>query len=149
LCGLTTETDPIRWKREQRPMRDRMKPLQLGINYGMGVPSLARGLQRHPLIASDFIERHKRRYPRYWWWRENQAVTAMLERRTESVFGWPLRVSMICSREPLSEKVAAEDALRMEIAAFVENHIEALVNALVHIAVVDAHTPPPIRARAK
>jgi len=56
---------------------------------------------------------------------------------------------MICSREPLSEKVAAEDALRMEIAAFVENHIEALVNALVHIAVVDAHTPPPIRARAK
>jgi DNA polymerase I len=93
LCGLTTETDPIRWKREQRPMRDRMKPLQLGINYGMGVPSLARGLQRHPLIASDFIERHKRRYPQYWWWRENQAVTAMLERRTESVFGWPLHVS--------------------------------------------------------
>jgi DNA polymerase I len=93
LCGLTTETDPIRWKREQRPMRDRMKPLQLGINYGMGVPSLARGLQRHPLIASDFIERHKRRYPQYWRWRENQAVTAMLERRTESVFGWPLHVS--------------------------------------------------------
>src|SRR5262249_42696410 len=30
LCGLTIETDPIRWKREQRPMRDRMKPLQLG-----------------------------------------------------------------------------------------------------------------------
>jgi DNA polymerase I len=93
LCGLTTETDPIRWKREQRPMRDRMKPLQLGINYGMGVPSLARGLQRHPLIASDFIERHKRRYPRYWWWREAQAVNAMLKRRTESVFGWPMRIS--------------------------------------------------------
>jgi hypothetical protein len=29
-----------------------MKPLELGINYGMGVPSLARGLNRHPLIAS-------------------------------------------------------------------------------------------------
>ena len=101
LCGLTAETDPIRWKREQRPMRDRMKPLQLGINYGMGVPSLARGLQRHPLIASDFIERHKRRYPRYWWWRENQATTAMLERRTESVFGWPLHVSTSPNRRTL------------------------------------------------
>ena len=51
--------------------------------------------------------------------------------------------------EPLSEKVAAEDALRMELAAFVENHIETLINALVHIAIVDPHTPPPIRARAK
>jgi DNA polymerase I len=93
LCGLTTETDPVRWKREQRAMRDSMKPLQLGILYGMGVPTLAHGLQRHPVIAGDFIERHKRRYPRFWWWREEQAQVAMLERRTESVFGWPLRIS--------------------------------------------------------
>jgi DNA polymerase I len=59
----------------------------------MGVPTLAHGLQRHPVIAGDFIERHKRRYPRFWWWREEQAQVAMLERRTESVFGWPLRIS--------------------------------------------------------
>ena len=63
LCGLTDDPDPIRWKKQNRPMRDRMKPLQLAINYGMGVPSLARGLDRHPLIASEIIERHKRRYP--------------------------------------------------------------------------------------
>src|SRR5262249_16915045 len=36
LCGITDDPDPIRWKRENRPQRDRMKPLQLGINYGMG-----------------------------------------------------------------------------------------------------------------
>ena len=70
-----------------------MKPLQLGINYGMGVPSLARGLDRHPLIASDIIERHQRTYPRFWQWRENMVQAAMLERRIESVFGWPLRIS--------------------------------------------------------
>jgi hypothetical protein len=63
LCGLTVETDPIKWKKNNPEMRNRMKPLQLGINYGMGVPSLARGLDRHPLIASEIIERHKRRYP--------------------------------------------------------------------------------------
>ena len=40
-----------------------MKPLQLGINYGMGVRSLARGLDRHPLIGSEVIIRHQRRYP--------------------------------------------------------------------------------------
>jgi DNA polymerase I-like protein with 3'-5' exonuclease and polymerase domains len=59
----------------------------------MGVPSLARGLNRHPLIASEIIERHKRTYPRFWEWRANMVRTAMLERRIESVLGWPLRIS--------------------------------------------------------
>ena len=49
-----------------------MKSLQLAINYGMGVPSLARGLNRHPLIASGIIEQHRREYPRYWEWRDDQ-----------------------------------------------------------------------------
>jgi DNA polymerase I-like protein with 3'-5' exonuclease and polymerase domains len=93
MCGLTDDPDPIRWKTLNRPQRDRMKPLQLGINYGMGVPSLARGLDRHPLIASEIIERHKRRYPRFWQWRAETVQAAMLERRIESVFGWPLRIT--------------------------------------------------------
>jgi hypothetical protein len=93
LCGLTDDPDPIRWKKLNRPMRDRMKPLQLGINYGMGVPSLARGLDRHPLIASEIIERHKRRYPRFWQWRAGIVQAAMLERHIESVLGWPLYLS--------------------------------------------------------
>jgi len=93
LCGLTDEVDPIKWKKNCPEMRNRMKPLQLGVNYGMGVPSLARGLDRHPLIASEIIERHKRRYPRFWQWRTEMVRTAMLERRIESVFGWPLYIS--------------------------------------------------------
>jgi DNA polymerase I-like protein with 3'-5' exonuclease and polymerase domains len=67
--------------------------LQLGINYGMGVPSLARGLDRHPLIASGILEQHRRTYPDFWKWRANMVQTAMLERRIESVFGWPLYIS--------------------------------------------------------
>jgi DNA polymerase-1 len=93
LCGLTTDTNPVRWKREYPEMRQRMKSLQLGINYGMGVASLAAGLDRHPVIASDFIERHKRRYPRFWEWRDSQVQAALLGRRIESVFGWPLRLT--------------------------------------------------------
>jgi DNA polymerase family A len=93
LCGLTNDPNPVRWKNDHRDVRDRMKPLQLAINYGMGVPSLARGLNRHPLIASAIIERHRREYPRFWQWRENMVETAMLERKIESVFGWPLRIS--------------------------------------------------------
>jgi DNA polymerase I len=93
MCGLTKDHDPQRWKRENPMMRQRMKGLQLGINYGMGVPSLARGIDRHPLIASGIIERHRRTYPRFWEWRANMVQTSLLERRIESVFGWPLRIS--------------------------------------------------------
>ena len=93
ICGITQDPDPQRWKKQDPTMRQRMKGLQLGINYGMGVPSLARGLDRHPLIASGIIERHRRSYPRFWEWRADIVQTAMLERQINSVFGWPLRIS--------------------------------------------------------
>jgi DNA polymerase-1 len=93
LCGLTYGLDLKSWKAQKPDVRQRMKSLQLGITYGMGVPSLAKGLDRHPLIASTIIERHKRRYPRFWQWRENLVQAAMLDRRIESVFGWPLHLS--------------------------------------------------------
>ena len=93
VCGFTDDPDPLRWKTTNPEMRQRMKALQLGINYGMGVPSLARGLNRHPLIASGIIERHRRSYPRFWQWRDDQVVQAALKRRIESVFGWPLRIT--------------------------------------------------------
>jgi DNA polymerase I len=51
--GLTTDIDRHRWKKQEPDMRQRMKGLQLGINYGMGVPSLARGLNRHPLRSAS------------------------------------------------------------------------------------------------
>ena len=93
LCGLTQDPDPVRWKSENQTMRQRMKALQLAIGYGMGVPSLARGLNRHPLIASYIIQRHQRTYSRFWEWRENEVQTAMLTRRMETQFGWPLSLS--------------------------------------------------------
>jgi DNA polymerase-1 len=101
LCGLTNDPDPIHWKKENRAVRDRMKPLQLGINYGMGVRSLAKGLNRHPLIASAVIQRHKQIYPRFWQWREEVVQYAMLARRIESSHGWPLRISSAPNKRTL------------------------------------------------
>ena len=92
-CGFTDDLDPQHWKKNNTEMRNRMKRLQLAINYGMGVPSLAKGLNSHPLIASSIIEKHRRIYPRYWQWREDMVNAAMLRREMRSVFGWPLRIS--------------------------------------------------------
>jgi hypothetical protein len=91
--GLTKDTDRQRWKRNNQTQRQRMKSLQLGINYGMGVPALAKGLNQHPLVACNLIERHRRKYARFWQWRDEQVQNAMLERRINSVFGWPLHIS--------------------------------------------------------
>jgi DNA polymerase-1 len=91
--GLTTDPDRHHWKKCEPEMRQRMKALQLGINYGMGVPSLAKGLNRHPLIASNLIEQHRRTYPKFWQWRDDQVQVAMLKRGCESVFGWPLHIT--------------------------------------------------------
>jgi hypothetical protein len=91
--GLTKDPDRKRWKDNNQKQRQRMKSLQLGINYGMGVPSLAKGLNQHPLIASNLIEGHRRKYAQYWRWREDQVWKAMLDRRIESIFGWPLHIT--------------------------------------------------------
>jgi DNA polymerase-1 len=93
LCGLTDDPDSEHWKKYNPTMRARMKALQLGINYGMGVPSLARGLDRHPLVAHAIIDKHQRAYPRFWEWRANAVQCAMLERKMETTFGWPLYLS--------------------------------------------------------
>jgi DNA polymerase I-like protein with 3'-5' exonuclease and polymerase domains len=92
-AGLTYDTDLAHWKKHSRAQRDKMKSLQLGINYGMSVPSLAKGLDRHPVIASGLIEQHKRLHPQFWEWRDNQVSNAMLARRIETEFGWPLHIS--------------------------------------------------------
>ncbi len=91
--GLTADPDQKHWKDNDPEMRQRMKSLQLGINYGMGVRSLAKGLDSHPLIASSLIETHRRVHPRFWEWRAQQVQNAMLDRRIETVFGWPLHLS--------------------------------------------------------
>jgi DNA polymerase-1 len=100
-CGFTDDPDPVHWKQNNPEMRNRMKRLQLAINYGMGVPSLAKGLDRHPLIASGIIERYRRAYSRCSEWREDVVNTAMIRREMRSVFGWPLRISTSPNRRTL------------------------------------------------
>ena len=95
MCGLTTlEAKPWKATDAGKVQRQQMKAAQLGINYGMGVLSLARSLGRHPIIGSEVIIRHRQRYPRFWAWRAGIVERAMLERVIESEFdGWPLHLS--------------------------------------------------------
>jgi hypothetical protein len=55
----------------------------------------------HPLIASGIIETHRRTYPRFWQWRDEMVLSAMLNRRIESVFGWPLQITASPNRRAI------------------------------------------------
>ena len=93
MCGLTNLDIPT-WKDQCKDQRQRMKALQLGLNYGMGVRSLARGLDRHPLIASEVTLRHRDRYKQYYVWRADMVEQTMLDRKIESEYdGWQLHLS--------------------------------------------------------
>jgi hypothetical protein len=100
-AGLTDDQDAKHWKADCEEMRDRMKTLCLGISYGMGVPSIARKLNRHPLIASGLLELHRRKYSPFWEWREQQMWQAKVSRRMQADDGWPLLITTSPNRNTL------------------------------------------------
>jgi DNA polymerase I len=131
--GLTKERDIKVWKAGSPTQRQRMKALQLGLNYGMGVPALAKGLDRHPLIASGFIERHKRTYSRFWEWREQYADAAMLARSAESVFGWKVRLTTGPNRRTIYNHPAQSGGAEMlRLAAVWLCEADLVPSMLVH-----------------
>ena len=60
---------------------------------GWASQAFARGLDRHPCVASEVVERHKRRYPVFWQYRADMVQTAMLSREIRSIDGWPLCIT--------------------------------------------------------
>jgi DNA polymerase I len=133
MCGVTTDRDRKHWKDNNQEDRQRMKALQLGINYGMGVPSLARGLDRHPLIASAIIEQHRRTYPHFWEWRDNMVQCAMLDRKIETVFGWPLYLSSSPNKKTLYNfPMQGNGAEMLRLAAWRLCEAGIVPNMLVH-----------------
>jgi DNA polymerase I len=128
LCGLTNDLEA-----QQPEVRQRMKSLQLAINYGMGVPSLSKGLNRHPLIASTIIELHKQRYSRFWQWRADMVQSAMFERRMETVFGWPLYISSSPNKRTLYNfPMQGNGAEMLRLAAWRLCEADIIPNTLIH-----------------
>ncbi len=73
--------------------RDRFKECCLGVQYGMGLDSLAKQIKQQPAHARELLELYRRTYPRYWEWSDQAEVDGMLGGSIQTVFGWPLRTS--------------------------------------------------------
>jgi hypothetical protein len=57
MCGLTDDENAVSWGKQNPAVRQQMKKIQLGINYGMGVASLARGI--NPAPADQGRDHHR------------------------------------------------------------------------------------------
>ena len=100
-CGLTADEDRVRWKKNNPDQRQQMKALALGINYGMGLRSIANNLGMHPLAAAEILDRHKRTYRRFYEWREAVADAAIVNKFITTKYGWTLRLGADPNRRTL------------------------------------------------
>jgi hypothetical protein len=97
-AGMTTERNKIAWMStpEGKSLRQRLKSMYLAINYGMGVPSLARKLNRHPLVAAAFFDMHRQKYRQFWSWPRKY----ILERNARSPHGERRRLAIADYQQP-------------------------------------------------
>ena len=116
----------------------------------MGVRSLSRGLNRHPLIGSEVIIRHQRKYPRFWEWRAGMVERAMLERVIVSEFdGWPLHLSTSPNKRTLYNfPMQAGGAEMLRLAANRLCEADLVPSMLVHDGILlELDNEEQVRAR--
>jgi DNA polymerase I-like protein with 3'-5' exonuclease and polymerase domains len=131
-------------------MRNRMKILQLAVSYGQSVSSLARGINRHPLIASGIIEQHKQTYSRFWEWRAEVIQQAMLERRIETSHGWPLHISTSPNQRTLGNfKLQGGGAEMLRWATVQLCEVGIVPCMLIHDGILFEETNPEKLAHAR
>lgn len=95
------------------PLRERVKVVCLGVLYGMQATTLATVLGIAPVEATELLQRHRRTYPRFWWWSEATVSAAFSRNRLSSVFGWPMRVTSSTKPTSLSNFPAQSNGAEM------------------------------------
>jgi DNA polymerase-1 len=80
-------------KASHKTIRDQCKACVLGVNYGMGVESLAVRIGRPIAEAAAVLSAFYRAYPVYTEWSARVIDMALLRKRQVTKFGWPIRVT--------------------------------------------------------
>lgn len=73
-------------------VRELFKTCALGVQYGMGIDTLAFRINRPRGEAHHLLALHRRTYPKFWRWSDAAVDFAMFRNHIDSVFGWRLRI---------------------------------------------------------
>lgn len=88
-------------KSSHRDDRKRFKSCLIGIQYGMGVYSLAQRLNVPRREAKRLLALHKATFPTYWRWSRAVVNTAIRDCRLQSTLGWKINVGPKPNRRSL------------------------------------------------
>jgi hypothetical protein len=118
-------------------VRDLFKTCVLGVNYGMGVVSLARRIKRPLAHARELLGYHKQVYRRFWRWAEQVQDQAMLTGRLRAAFGWQVNVGVNSNWRSLRNfpcQANGSEMLRLALSLAVERGVRVV--APVHDAML-------------
>jgi DNA polymerase-1 len=101
-----------------RIARDNVKPISIGINYGMSKYGAAAQSKKSLAWAASAIASHNHAYPVFTQWQHDMSTQARFDERISTVFGWPMAVHAETRRGTLLNfPMQANGAEMMRLAA--------------------------------
>jgi DNA polymerase I len=118
-----------------RAVRDAVKPLSLGVNYGMSKYGAAAQSGKSLLWAANMLASHRHAYPVFTQWQHDTVTQALFDQRIVSALGWPMAVHAETSKRTLLNfpaQAGGADCMRLAAIAAYEAGIR--IAAPVHDA---------------
>jgi DNA polymerase-1 len=119
-------------KRSHGSVRDAVKPISLGVNYGMSKYGAAAASGKSLLWAAEVLASHRHAYPVFTQWQHDSVIQAMFDGRIVSPLGWPMAVHAETGRRTLlnyPEQAGGADCMRLAAIAAHEAGIQVLAPA--------------------
>lgn len=118
-----------------RPIRDEVKPISLGVNYGMSKYGAAAATGKSLLWAAETLASHRHAYPVFAQWQQNTVTQALFDERIVSPLGWPMAVHAETNKRTLLNYLhQAGGADCMRLAAIAAHEAGIKIIAVAHDA---------------
>jgi DNA polymerase-1 len=122
-------------KRSHGPVRDAVKPISLGVNYGMSKYGAAAASGKSLLWAAETLARHRHAYPVFAQWQQDTVTQALFDQRIVSPLGWPMAVHAGTNKRTLLNYLhQAGGADCMRLAAIAAHEAGIKIIAVAHDA---------------
>lgn len=114
-------------KKSHGPVRDAVKPISLGVNYGMSKYGAAAATGRSLQWAADMLASHRHSYKVFSQWQHNVIAQAQFDGCIVSPLGWPMAVHAETKRRTLMNfpaQAGGADCMRLAAIAAHEAGIQ-------------------------
>lgn len=117
--------------------RELFKSCALGVQYGMGIDSLAAKTRQSIAHARQLYDLHRETYPNYWAWSQGVQDSGVLNGGLEAAFGWQVKVEGTPNGRFLRNfPLQANGAEMLRLACILASEAEVKLCAPVHDALL-------------